>query len=79
MTYAQDLSYYKSQVDTLCSSYFFGRGYTKRGHSKTAMYLKYSLKKLGFDAMTQDFPIEVNTFPECSDLYLNDSIKLSDT
>lgn len=57
-------------VDTLCSSYFWGRGYTNEGCNRTAYYLEdrfdhFKLEKLG-NSYFQEFPSNFNTFPfEC--------------
>ena len=55
-------------VDTLCSSFFKGRGYIDQGHFKTAKFIESEFLKLGLSPLNnnsflQEFPLEVNTFP----------------
>ena len=59
---------FKYYVDTLCSSFFKGRGYVDQGHLKTAKYIESEFMKLGLSPLNnnsflQDFSIDVNTFP----------------
>ena len=60
---------FSKYVDTLCSNYFMGRGYVKDGHLKTAKFLvekfnEINLAPLNNNRFTQDFNINVNTFPD---------------
>ncbi|TXC78999.1 M28 family metallopeptidase [Luteibaculum oceani] len=46
----------QSQTDTLCSPYFFGRGYVKNGVDKAAEYLKTQLQQYGVTPLfNQDY------------------------
>ena len=44
---AQDISYNRKIVDTLTSSYFWGRGYTNDGMKKAADFLANECKNIG--------------------------------
>ena len=64
----QDVTYARKQVDTLCSPYFFGRGYVNDGVNKAASYLAEEFNHIGLlpgfnDAYLQAFEMKVNTFP----------------
>lgn len=66
--FAQDLSFGKKMVDTLTSSYFWGRGYTNDGMKKAADFLvaqfqSYGLKPMKGNNFLQSFSYPVNTFP----------------
>ncbi|MDB4835125.1 M28 family peptidase [Cyclobacteriaceae bacterium] len=74
--FCQDLDFYKQQVDTLCSPYFFGRGYLKEGHKKSAEYLKSSYEQIGYEVTLQSFPMKANVFPAAKDIVLDDSHRL---
>jgi aminopeptidase YwaD len=72
---SQTLNFSK-YVDTLCSNYFMGRGYVKDGHLKTAKFLEEQFKEINLeplnnDRFTQDFNINVNTFPDSVGLKLD--------
>ncbi|MES2627417.1 MAG: M20/M25/M40 family metallo-hydrolase [Bacteroidota bacterium] len=61
-------------VDTLCTPYFWGRGYTAEGCSHAAYYLQnqfdfQDIPPLG-ERYFQEFPITVNTFPKALSLQL---------
>jgi aminopeptidase YwaD len=75
-TFSQNTSYYKKQIDTLCSKEMFGRGYLKNGHKIAANYIQNELERYDFNVIQQNFPITVNTFPKVSNIFINDSIKL---
>lgn len=67
-SYAQDLSFARKIVDTLTSSYFWGRGYTNDGVGRAAQFLRneftsYRLKPLSGNSFLQEFFFSVNTFP----------------
>jgi aminopeptidase YwaD len=67
---------FSKYVDTLCSNYFMGRGYVNDGHLKTANFLEekfneINLAPLNNDRFTQDFNINVNTFPDSLELKLD--------
>ncbi len=63
------VSTFNYYVDTLCSEYFKGRGYVDEGHVKAANFIANEFKSIGLkndfaENYFQDFPIDVNTFPE---------------
>jgi hypothetical protein len=67
-------------LDTLASSYFWGRGYTKDGMGKAATFLCNQYKTFGLLSMDkkeyrQPFSFAVNTFPGKMDVTIN-GIKL---
>jgi hypothetical protein len=67
--YCQNLPYARHIVDTLSSPTFWGRGYTKDGMQKAALFLKDEFVKAGLVAVKKDgdffqrFQYPVNTFP----------------
>lgn len=66
--FAQDSLYARRIVDTLTSSYFWGRGYTKDGVHKAADYItgqfkSFGLKPLDGKNFEQPFAFNVNSFP----------------
>lgn len=76
ITVAQDLKFARKMVDTLTSSYFWGRGYTKNGMAKAADFLSNQLKTYGVKPMNgksyvQEFTYPVNTFPGKMDVAIN--------
>ncbi len=76
-TKAQDISYNRKIVDTLSSSNFWGRGYTKNGMQKAADFLaaefkNIGLKPLGKNSYFQKFSYSVNTFPGEMEVTVND-------
>ena len=65
---AQDISYNRKMVDTLASASFWGRGYTKDGMQKAAIFLAKEFKTLGLQPLDkndyfQKFTYSANTFP----------------
>lgn len=64
---AQQMAYNRTMVDTLASTNFWGRGYTKNGMSETADFLEQRFKALGLQPLSgaykQSFEYDVNTFP----------------
>lgn len=73
---AQDISASRKIVDTLTSSYFWGRGYTNNGASKAAKFLEsqfqsYGLVPVADDSFRQHFSYPVNTFPGKMKLSIN--------
>lgn len=73
---AQDSAFSRQWVDTLTSSYFFGRGYTRQGMQKAAGYIsnafmQYGLIPLAGDSYQQEFSFDVNTFPGDMDVTIN--------
>ena len=76
-THAQDISYNRKIVDTLASSNFWGRGYTKDGMQKAAEFIaaefkNVGLKPLGKNNYFQKFSYSVNTFPGEMEVTVND-------
>lgn len=74
---AQQLSFGKKMVDTLTSSYFWGRGYTNDGMKKAADFLSAEFKAYGLQPMEgksylQSFSYPVNTFPGKMLVTIND-------
>jgi hypothetical protein len=73
---AQDSLFARKMVDTLTSPYFWGRGYTKAGVHKAAVFLSAQLKSYGVKPMDgksflQDFSYPVNTFPGKMEVAVN--------
>jgi hypothetical protein len=65
---AQDISFARKIVDTLTSSYFWGRGYTNDGMKKAAGFIEnkfrsYGLRQPDNKSFFQEFSYPVNTFP----------------
>ena len=65
---AQDSLFAHKMVDTLASPYFWGRGYTKDGAHKAALFLAgqfkaYGIKPMDGKSYQQEFAYPVNTFP----------------
>lgn len=63
-------------VDTLCSSYFWGRGYTNNGLVKAAQYLAQSFTEIGIQPLKptgyfQEFLVPTNTFPARMQVAIN--------
>ena len=76
-TKAQDISYNRKIVDTLASSNFWGRGYTKDGMQKAADFLAKEFKNLGLKPLNQKnylqkFTYSANTFPGNMEVMVND-------
>ena len=76
-TKAQDISYNRKIVDTLASSNFWGRGYTKDGMQKAADFLAKEFKNLGLKPLDQKnylqkFTYSANTFPGNMEVTVND-------
>src|SRR5436189_4835717 len=73
---AQSLSFGKKMVDTLASSYFWGRGYTNEGMKKAGDFLAAQFQSYGLSAMNgksfmQEFTHSVNTFPGKMEVTVN--------
>ncbi|MEJ7609958.1 MAG: M28 family peptidase [Ferruginibacter sp.] len=73
---AQDISYNRKMVDTLASPAFWGRGYTKDGMKKAAVFLAKEFERSGLSPLTgqnylQSFSYSVNTFPGDMDVEIN--------
>lgn len=74
---AQDISYNRKIVDTLASPAFWGRGYTKDGMKKAAVFLADQFRQLGVKPLDkkdylQPFIYSVNTFPDDMEVEIND-------
>jgi aminopeptidase YwaD len=65
--HTQDMPYARHLVDTLTSTTFWGRGYTKNGMTKAADFIESEFKKAGLQSFhgkfQQSFFYSVNTFP----------------
>jgi len=73
---AQDIVFARKMLDTLTSSYFWGRGYTNNGLTKataflTAQFSEYGLKPMDGKAFLQEFSYPVNTYPGKMDVSIN--------
>ena len=78
---SQDISFNREMVDTLTSTYFWGRGYTNDGMKKAANFLAAEFKTLGVQPLNgtdyfQDFSYPANTFPGKMEVEIN-GIKLT--
>jgi aminopeptidase YwaD len=76
MVMAQDVAFGHKMVDTLSSSYFWGRGYTKNGMAKAADFITSQLQSYGVSPMAgknfiQPFSYPVNTFPGKMEVAIN--------
>src|SRR5882757_7854502 len=76
---AQDVAFARKLIDTLTSPYFWGRGYTKNGMAKAAVFLTNELKSYGLVPMDnkdfmQPFSYPVNTFPGKMEVTINDVV-----
>lgn len=64
---SQDINYARYIIDTLCSDFMAGRGYTENGHLKAANFIEEefvqnNLKNF-IDSYFTEFKISANTFP----------------
>ncbi len=76
IVFAQDSLFARKMVDTLTSPYFWGRGYTKDGVHKAAVFLSAQLKSYGVKPLDgknylQEFSYPVNTFPGKMEVAVN--------
>jgi hypothetical protein len=74
---AQDLAFGRKMLDTLTSTFFWGRGYTNDGMKKAADFLANEFKSYGLEPMNgksyfQPFSYPVNTFPGKMEVSIND-------
>ena len=64
---AQNSSYAKEMIDSLCASRYHGRGYVFEGDVKAASFIERQCKSKGLksfgDSYAQNFTLGVNTFP----------------
>jgi aminopeptidase YwaD len=59
--FAQDSLRFYSTIDTLCTPYFYGRGYENNGHIRAKEYLK--ARFLAADVVREEqFPFQINHF-----------------
>lgn len=75
--WSQDIEAARKRIDTLTSTCFWGRGYTKDGLKKAAAYLEnefksYGLQPLSGKSFLQEFSYPVNTFPGKMEVAIND-------
>jgi aminopeptidase YwaD len=73
---AQDIAFAKKMVDTLTSTYFWGRGYTNDGMKKAADFLANQFRQYGLTTLSgnnyfQPLRYSVNTFPGKMQLSIN--------
>jgi aminopeptidase YwaD len=73
---AQDTVFARKMVDTLTSSYFWGRGYTNNGAAKAADFLTQQFQNYGLSPMDgknfiQEFSYPVNTYPGKMEVAIN--------
>ncbi|MFC4791225.1 M28 family metallopeptidase [Hymenobacter endophyticus] len=65
--YGQDMPRVRQTIASLASPAFHGRGYVRGGDHKAARYLQQRFRELGLQPLapnyTQQFPLDVNTFP----------------
>lgn len=74
--FSQSLELGRSFVDTLSSRAFWGRGYTKDGMHKAAIYLEGKFREYGLQPLSkkdffQEYSYPVNTFPGKMSVQLN--------
>ncbi|MEA2043255.1 MAG: M28 family peptidase [Bacteroidota bacterium] len=60
-THSQDIAYAKNVIDTLCTTFFNGRGYAYSGDSLAADYLKNELTNFTDEVIYQHFSLSVNS------------------
>ena len=60
LSFAQNKSYGRALVDTLCSTTFNGRGYYQNGTNKAALYIHKEMEQLGLTTQLQPFAFPVN-------------------
>lgn len=75
-SFAQDSVYARHILDTLTSSAFWGRGYTKNGMKKASLFLEKECKQLGLKPISkksflQPYSYSVNIFPDKMQLSIN--------
>jgi aminopeptidase YwaD len=73
---AQDMIYARKIIDTLTSSYFWGRGYTNDGMQKAAAFIAGEMKQHGLlpvpgKDFLQSFTYPANTFPGDMEVEIN--------
>ena len=64
---AQNLSFARNVIDSLCAPGMAGRGYVKNGSATAALFIESQFKQLGVNALKggyhQHFTLPVNSFP----------------
>ncbi|MGZ5303325.1 MAG: M28 family metallopeptidase, partial [Bacteroidia bacterium] len=73
---AQDSTFARKTMDTLCTKYFGGRGYIDSGDYRAAHYIRKEFIKAGLKggnkgSFLQAFHLDVNTFPGKTDVILH--------
>jgi hypothetical protein len=72
---AQDSSYTRKIIETLCSKKMAGRGYVNKGDQYASNYLEKEYKKIGLISFDnnyfQSFEFSVNTFPKEIEIIYN--------
>jgi len=75
---AQDSSYTRKIIETLCSKKMAGRGYVNKGDQYASNYLEKEYKKIGLISFDnnyfQSFEFSVNTFPKEIEIIYNGKI-----
>ena len=76
---AQDREFAVKMVDTLCAETFWGRGYTKDGMHKAALFLASKFDEFGVQPMSgktffQEYSYSVNTFPDKMSLSIDGNV-----
>ena len=74
--FSQDSLFARKMIDTLTSTNFWGRGYTKNGVRKAADFLSEQFKTYGLKPMKgksyfQEFSYPINTFPSKMEVAIN--------
>lgn len=67
-SFSQNVTGAQKTIDTLCSSYFSGRGYVNDGDIRASTYIANRYKSIGIKPLNStnyyhDFSLNVNTFP----------------
>ncbi|MBT31896.1 MAG: aminopeptidase [Thalassobius sp.] len=77
---AQDLDRAREVIDTLCAPGMHGRGYVRDGDKIAADYIEAQFKEIGLKPFgvkyTQEFQLDVNTFPEQAALQIGKQVLL---
>jgi hypothetical protein len=73
--FAQDSTYTKKIIETLCSKKMAGRGYVNKGHQHASDYIEKEYKHIGLKSFDnkyfQPFEFSVNTFPKEIEIVYN--------
>ena len=77
--YAQNMAQVKSDLNVLTSKKYWGRGYTKSGMKKSALFLANRLAKIGVTPLNkgkylQEVKTSVNTFPGKMKVAINNKL-----